>query len=228
MRKIRKVMLLIIVFAIALIMKEKAVYAESTIQVIPITTNNPVWTNITVSDAYDVCQKLNKNYSTLGTTSLKAHLTTNADWYAVSLLTYSTYGDRNASNTTGNKTGIINFGSKYTFTSSLMEGATSNNARKSLHEAISSNSPYVESIKNEENRDSNVLGRGLRNSEFLSNGYGKNLYYGGSGGTGYPVSIRSNLFGITLGGYRTGGDSYAEATGDSRTSATFRPVIWNK
>ena len=222
MRKIRKVMLLIIVFAIALIMKENTVYAESTIQVIP---DKSAWTSITVSDAYDVCQKLNKNYSTLGTESLKAHLTTNADWYAVSLLTYSTYGNRDASNTTGNKTGIINFGSKYTYTSALMEGSTTNDNIKSLYDNI--NTPYVESVKNGTNRSSNEPGRGLLSMEFLSGSFGTDWY---STQKGYPVCVRNSLFGFNIGSNNgsASGDNRSGSTGASTSSVTFRPVIWNK
>ena len=70
MRIVKKVMLLIVVFIMAVALKGNTAFAESAIQVIPITSTNPVWTNITVSDAYDVCQRLNKTTSTLGTDKL--------------------------------------------------------------------------------------------------------------------------------------------------------------
>ena len=221
MRKIRKVMLLIIVFAMALITKENTVYAESTIQVI---SGKSAWTGISVSDAYDVCQKLNKNYSTLGTESLKAHLTTNADWYAVSLLTYSTYGNRNADNTTGNKTGVMNFGKNYTYISSVMEGGTSKLKTASLYNALNQTppSPYVESVKKATNKNSNVLGRGLREAEFLDDGFGGSAYY--SSNTDYPICARKSLFGVFLGNSH----SYSSCTGNGMSGVTFRPVIWNK
>ena len=138
MRKIKKVMLLIVVFMIAVILKGNTAFAEYVIQVVP---NVSAWTAITASDAYDECQKLNTTSSTLGTTSLKAHLTTNADWYAVGLLTYSTYGSKNASNTTGNNTGIMNFGTKTTHTASLLEGTSSNSKWESIYNNV--NTTYV-------------------------------------------------------------------------------------
>ena len=226
MRKIKKVILLIVVYMIVVSMKANTAFAESTIQVIPVTTTNPVWTGITVSDAYDICQKLNKNYSTLGTESLKAHLTTNADWYAVSLLSYSSYGNKNASNTTGNNTGIINFGSKLTFTSSVMEGTTANDNRKSLYDNI--NTPYVESVKNNTDRVENETGRGLLAKEYLTGNLGY-VYYGNK--SNYPICVRGNLFGFMLGEtsdpLHTGWVDYG-ASGLGANNITFRPVIWNK
>ena len=198
MRKIRKVMLLIVVFMIAVSIKGNTAFAEYVIQVVP---NATPWTNINVSDAYDACQNLNQNYSTLGTTSLKAHLTTNADWYAVSLLTYSAYGNKSASNTTGNSTGIMNFGTQNTFTSSVMEGATTNDNIKSLYDNI--NTSYVETVKNNTNRAQNVPGRGLLEKEYLVSNLGGG-YFGDDGK--YPISLRKQLFGVGLGTYGGGQD----------------------
>ena len=219
MKVIKKIILLVLVFMVAAMLKGNSVFAEYVIQVIPTTNANPAWKSINVSDAYDACQNLNQSYSTLGTTSLKAHLTTNADWYAVSLLTYSAYGNKNASNTTGNKTGIMNFGTAYTFTSSVMEGTTTNDDRKSLYDNI--NTPYVESVKNSTNRASNEPGRGLLSKEFLSGSFGT-VYY--STQTAYPVSVRNSLFGFYLGN----NVNYGYSAGGARTDVTFRPIIWNR
>ena len=222
MRKIKKVMLLIVVFMIAVILKGNIAFAEYVIQVVP---NATAWKNISVSDAYDECQKLNTTSSTLGTTSLKAHLTTNADWYAVSLLTYSVYGNSNSSqksnNTTGNSTGIMGLGTR-TFTSSIMEGSVTDDRRKSLYDNI--NTSYVESIKNGTNRESNAPGRGLLSKEYLSSNYGT-INYGN--GTGSPVMTRSGLFSAWVGS-NAGADVYNSSTGEATESVTFRPVIWNK
>ena len=221
MRTMKKIMLLTICFIMALILKGKTVFAKSVIQVVP---NVEAWNNIKVSDAYDTCQDLNADYSTLGTDKLKAHLTTNADWYAVSLLAYSDYGDTSASNTTGNKTGIINFGTKYTFTSSVMEGTSTNENTTSLYNNIGTQ--YVESVKNNTNRALNELGRGLLSNEMLSGSLGK-VYY--STKTSYPVSVRNSLFGFSLGSPMTGGfGQYDSSNGGSYSNVTFRPVIWNK
>ena len=221
MRKIRKVMVLIIVFVIAVSIKGNTAFAEYVIQIKPGTS---AWTEISVSAAYDECQKLNQTSSTLGTTSLKAHLTTNADWYAVSLLTYSAYGARSANNTTGNSTGIMNFGSTWTFTSSVMEGSSSNDNRKSLYDNI--DTPYVESVKNATNRASNEPGRGLLSNEMISTSYGGANY---SNAGNYPVCVHTNLFGFYLGyGTETWGIYGAGCAGNANVRTTFRPVIWNK
>ena len=199
MKIIRRIIMLIVILMIAVTLKGNTAFAEYVIQVVPTSNANPAWKSINVSDAYDACQNLNQTYSTLGTTSLKAHLTTNADWYAVSLLTYSAYGNKNASNTTGNKTGIMNFGTSYTFTSSVMEGTATNENRTSLYNNIGT--PYVESVKNNTNRASNEPGRGLLSNEMLSGSFGT-VYYANDGG--YPVSVRNSLFGFSLGNGNVG------------------------
>ena len=158
---------------IAVSVKGNTAFAKYVIQVVP---DKAAWTQINVSDAYDACQDLNTDASSLGhTENLKAHLTTNADYYAVSLLTYSAYGDRdaykNANNgsTTGNKTGIMNFGRMYSFTSAVMRESSSDSNRKSLYDNI--NTPYVETIEKASNRTQNLPGRGLlakESNEFTS------------------------------------------------------------
>ena len=217
MRKIKKVILLIVVFMIAVSIKSNTAFAEYVIQVVP---GQTAWKEITVSDAYDECQKLNTNSSTLGTTSLKAHLTTNADWYAVGLLTYSAYGNKSSSNTTGNSTGIMNFGTTWTFTSSIMEGSSSNANIKSLYDNI--NIPYVEEVKNKTNSEQNSPGRGLLVKEYISTSSGPRYY---NDGVTYPISVRSNLFGFGLGSVY---NSSNYSSGSANASVTFRPVIWNK
>lgn len=213
-----KIILIALIFVSMIAVNCTDVFAEYVIQVVP---DGTAWKNINVSDAYDACQNLNTTYSTLGTTSLKAHLTTNADWYAVSLLTYSAYGNRNANNTTGNNSGIKNFGTNYTFTSSLMEGYTSSSYRTSLENAVASGSPYVETVKNATNRNSNQAGRGLLASEHLTEEYGSAIY---ENSTNYPVLIRTSLFGFAVGR----GNWWCLISEGYASDATFRPAIWNK
>ena len=226
MRKVKKVMLLIVVFMIAVSIKGNTASAKYVIQSVP---DKAAWTSINVSDAYDACQDLNTDASSLGhTENLKAHLITNADWYAVSLLTYSAYGDREKyrnggsfnGSTTGNKTGVMKFGYNSTFTSSVMEGSTTNLNRTSLHNNIGT--LYVESVKNKTNRILNEQGRGLLENEILSGSFGT-IYYNTK--TAYPVIVRSRLFGFSLG--EEGYYGYSD-DGAAHSSVTFRPVIWNK
>ena len=230
MNKIKRLILLIIVFIIVVLLKGNIVFAESTIQVVPTKNDDKnstvsAWTDISVSNAYEICQNLNKNYSTLGTDKLKAHLTTNADWYAVSLLAYSAYGNRDASNTTGNKTGIMRLGTLDTFTASLMGEASSNINIKSLYDNLALKSPYVEKVETYTNRLQNSKGMGLLESEYFVTNKGGYLY---ADSVSLPVCTRHNLFGITLGkgSWQYGG--YDHSNGSPKTEVTFRPVIWNK
>ena len=90
-----------------------------------------VWTGITVSDAYDACRGLDVVGSALGTDKLDPHLALNKDWGAVAYLAVSSIGNVGTSNlptvtigensyttTTGNLTGVMNFGKTNTYTSS--------------------------------------------------------------------------------------------------------------
>ena len=232
MNKIKRLILLIIVFIIVVLLKGNIVFAESTIQVVPTKNDDKnstvsAWTDISVSNAYEICQNLNKNYSTLGTDKLKAHLTTNADWYAVSLLAYSAYGNRAASNTTGNKTGVMNFGTMKTYTSALIGDAASAINIKSLYDNLALKSPYVEKVETKTNRNNNILGRGLLENEYFVTNRG-NVTYGDT--ITYPVCVRTDLFGFTLGGqdWASISNPYTSASGWPFSNVTFRPVIWNK
>ena len=234
MRKIKKVILLIVVFMIAVSIKGNTAFAKYVIQVVPTKNYNSkstvsAWTGINISDAYDACQDLNTDTSSLGhTENLKAHLTTNADWYAVSLLTISSYGNKSAGNTTGNKTGVMNLGTNnlYTYTASVMEGSTTNTDRKSLYDALNANppSPYVEVFEKKENRSNNLPGRGVLEKELVSTSYGT-IRYANDNNYAYPVGIRSNLLGFNINNFS---NVSTRSSGASANDVTFRPVIWNK
>lgn len=224
MKLTNKIILIVLISLSMIFINCNNVCAEYVIQVVP---NETAWTNISVSDAYDACQNLNTTYSTLGTESLKAHLTTNADWYAVSLLTYSAYGDKSNINktTTGNNSGIVNIAT-LAFTSSLMYGYNDSNPYISkLVENI--NTSYVETVynvKDEELRSNNIPGRGLLESEYITSAYGT-IYSASS--TGCPVVCRQNLFGFWL-GHSVDHTNMIGAKGAANPNTTFRPVIWNK
>ena len=74
------------------------------------------WTNINISESYAECESLNSPTSTLGTSALKAHLTTDADWSAMAIFSVSQYG---GATTTGNSSGIYNVGSNWTQTTGI-------------------------------------------------------------------------------------------------------------
>lgn len=217
-KKILTTIMLIMLYTLAFCQCVKAeTEVKATIQIKKDATS---WTSISVSDAYDKCQELNDDNSALGTTqsNVMAHLSTNADWYAVSLLTLSEYGSKNEYNTTGNNSGIMNFGAKTSFTSGIMED---------WEETISSNyqslidnkdTKFVEKIKTSTERESNKAGLGFRASEVLSG----TVYYGD--GVSYPISVRRGLFAFHVGHSASGG----LASGAPNIGLTFRPVIWVK
>ena len=87
------------------------------------------WTNINISNAYAECEALNAATSTLGTTTLSAHLTTDADWSAMAILSVSQYGKATTNSpakTNGNNSGIFNIGSKWNFSTGILNTATKN------------------------------------------------------------------------------------------------------
>lgn len=213
-----RIIIIALIFVSVIAINCTSVFAEYVVQVVPNATG---WNYISVSDAYDACQNLNTTYSTLGTTSLKAHLTTNADWYAVSLLTYSAYGAKSPGNTTGNKSGITNMGEHWQspiyWMSALVEGYTSNTYIESLANAAAAGSPYVEIVKKSTDRASNQPGRGLLLSECVTTTRGdiSGRYGNNSGAMG-----RYDLFGLYVGNTHN--------TGAASQYVYFRPAIWNK
>lgn len=218
----KKILTTAILIVFGILLFGQSVKAETEVKTtIQIKNGATSWTSISVSDAYDKCQELNDDNSALGTTSsnVMAHLSTNADWYAVSLLTQSDYGSRNNNNTTGNNSGIMNFGSKWTFTAGIMEDNTQ--ATNDNYQSLINNkdTKFVEKLKNEANRENNKPGLGFRASEILSSGI--NHYENDF--NNYPISVRNSLFGFLVGDFGT-----ALASGAPSSIVTFRPVIWVK
>ena len=109
-----------------------------------------IWTNITASDAYNVCQSMKSGTSSIGSGALNPHMSTPQDWDAVSVLAISNYGDSNYDSqgsyggyksTTNNATGVMGFGiynaqngitPAYTFTSGIMAHASNDSRRQAL------------------------------------------------------------------------------------------------
>ena len=196
--------------------------AETTIRM-QVVNGGALWNNITVSESYEECEKLNSSTSTLGTSSLKAHLTTDADWSIMAIFSVSQYGGTNSNQpnqTTGNKSGIYNLGN-YVQTTGILETATSKSTSYISGLFDGDNvKPYVKKWSTDAESTSfrgNFVGFketwGWYNSE--------TSFFGKS--SGYPVSIKSGLFGGRFGNDNT----YAFAAGKGSSLATFRPVIWN-
>ena len=124
------------------------------------------WTNISVSSAYKVCYEMRASSSTLGVNSLDPHLALNKDWGAVAYLAMSSYGavkdktgptevavpgtETTYTSTTGNATGVMDFGKTYTFLAGVHEtGLESANYKEYRTELIANkNSKYVELLPN--------------------------------------------------------------------------------
>lgn len=180
------------------------------------------WTNINISESYAECESLNSPTSTLGTSALQAHLTTDADWSAMAIFSVSQYGgatDNFPKTTTGNSSGIYNVGSNWTQTTGILSTANKNST------------PYVSGLFNDDGSvkkyirqwpstraETNFVGFLDSSSNGTYGWMGGNSAWGSS--NSYPVSIKIGLFGVYIGyNYYT--------TGGAFSNLTFRPVIWN-
>lgn len=182
------------------------------------------YTSINISESFDICYNLRDGTSTLGTCDLDPHMATSLDWGAVAYLAQSRYGGNSLSvttNTTGNKSGVMNLGS-YTQTATIFESRskTSTNAtsyRYRLEEALADAnlSKYVDVISNTVDADT-TKGRAIAETK---NWYGATYSFNNTNNTDYPIIIRDSLFGVS--------NTYSNTTGQAHSSLSFRPVIWN-
>lgn len=184
----------------------------------------PAWTNINISESYAECESLNSPTSTLGTSALKAHLTTDADWSAMAIFSVSQYGgatDNSPKTTNGNSSGIYNVGSN-TQSTGILSTANKNST------------PYISGLFNEDGSvkkyikqwsttraETNFVGFQDSSAQGTYGWMGGVADWGTS--TSYPVSIKSGLFGVIVGN----GSHGNSPSGGAFSYATFRPVIWN-
>ena len=216
----------IITFILIMFCGIKNIYAaEGTLRMQ--VNNGTPWININVSQSYEACENLNKSTSTLGTTLLQAHLTTDEDWSAMAIFSVSQYVGatvNSPSTTNGNASGIYNVGRMMTQTTGLANTATANSNMYifGLFNEDGSTKKYVRKDWNLADRESNsYVGFKVNNGTWAWMG-GRN-YWGTD--TKYPVSVKLGLFGVAIGGYFS---SYGSvASGEPNGSTTFRPVIWN-
>lgn len=186
------------------------------------------WTNINISESYAECESLNSPTSTLGTSALQAHLTTDADWSAMAIFSVSQYGGATSNSpgtTTGNSSGIYNVGSNFTQSTGILSTANKNST------------PYISGLFNEDGSvkkyikqwsttraETNFVGFQDSSAQGTYGWMGGCRSWGTS--TSYPVSIKSGLFGAIFGS-SNGGAGYGGASGGANSNVTFRPVIWN-
>lgn len=161
----------------------------------------PAWTNINISESYAECESLNSPTSTLGTSALKAHLTTDADWSAMAIFSVSQYGGATTNSpetTTGNSSGIYNVGSKWTQSTGILSTANKNST------------PYISGLFNENGSvkkyikqwsttraETNFVGFQDSSSQGTYGWMGGTTSWGTS--TSYPVIIKTGLFGVHVG-----------------------------
>lgn len=182
------------------------------------------WTNINISESYAECESLNSPTSTLGTSALQAHLTTDADWSAMAIFSVSQYGGATSNSpgtTTGNSSGIYNVGSNWTQSTGILSTANKNST------------PYISGLFNEDGSvkkyikqwsttraETNFVGFQDSSAQGTYGWMGGTTWWGTS--TSYPVSIKNGLFGVGIG---YGNIIYT--SGGAFSNVTFRPVIWN-
>lgn len=182
------------------------------------------WTNINISESYAECESLNSPTSTLGTSALQAHLTTDADWSAMAIFSVSQYGGATSNSpgtTTGNSSGIYNAGSNWTQSTGILSTANKNST------------PYISGLFNEDGSvkkyikqwsttraETNFVGFQDSSAQGTYGWMGGTTWWGTS--TSYPVSIKNGLFGVVI-----GGSGAVSASGGAFSNVTFRPVIWN-
>ena len=178
------------------------------------------WTNISISDSYEECESLNSPTSTLGTSALEAHLTTDADWSAMALFSVSQYGGSTSNSpaqTNGNSSGIYDIGYYSIRTTGI------------LYTADSTSTEYASGLFNADGTVKKYIKKWPTNREetgfvgFIDTWgwHGAAKSYGDR--NQYPISSRSGLFGVTFGW----GDYNGGSTGQMLSNETFRPVIWN-
>lgn len=181
------------------------------------------WTNINISESYAECESLNSPTSTLGTSALQAHLTTDADWSAMAIFSVSQYGGATSNSpgtTTGNSSGIYNVGSNWTQSTGILSTANKNST------------PYISGLFNEDGSvkkyikqwsttraETNFVGFQDSSAQGTYGWMGGTTWWGTS--TSYPVSIKNGLFGVGI------GFGSNVASGGAFSNVTFRPVIWN-
>ena len=202
-----------------------ATSVNAAIEIKPGTTTH---TNISANNSFQYCYNMRNPTSSLGNNTLDPHLTLNKDWGAVAYLGLSGYGSVSSdkgstttidgtsyTTTTGNPTGVLNFGKNHTQTSSLIQGYKEGTWGIYFGNLINNlNTGYTETI-------TSTNTRGLATSEtkgWCSSSELDTLV------ADRPINIRTNILSYGRGGYNSG---YGSAAGNAYADTTYRPVLWN-
>ena len=230
--------------AILIILISICTYNYAAIEIVPSKNQGKdALCNTTISNSYLLCQGMTGQGESLQGATVKPHLATNKDWGAVSYLANSMYGTNTQGgnngiivtidgvkyySTTGNETGVMNWGSnpnnEYIDTQTsgiinLYDNAKSS-AKDNVMEIFKNlDTIYVERIKTENLTPQNTLGMAMGETREIYSSL-----YGTGKDSNHPISFRSGLFGFRVGNFNNG-VHFASGQADSRV--TFRPVIWN-
>lgn len=233
----KKKIFLINIAIIVIILLGRTSYAA--VSIVP---GTDVMVNISSTDAYLSCRNMKNTGESLYGTTVEPHLTTNADWGAVSYLSNSAYGTNTAGgntgiivniddvdyySTNGNITGVMNWGANpndsylYTKTAyvgkAFLNSGVGNSYLKELINEANNNSRFVDVFDNP-----NVKGTAMAETLQVcvtTRGYSNVTTPERSTGS------REGLFGYTFGQL---GNHYGMASPAGHGDLTFRPVIWNK
>ena len=229
--------------AILIILISICTYNYAAIEIVPSKNKGQdALCNTTISNSYLLCQGMTGQGESLQGATVKPHLATNKDWGAVSYLANSMYGTNtegknngvtvsingiNYYSTTGNETGVMNWGSnpnaeKYTQTAGIINTYDNMNstAKDNVTEIYNNrNSSFVDIVKTDDFTAQNTLGMAMGETRGIYSSWAYASTY-----KDYPISIRSGLFGFSVGSYGYY-NSLTSGLADSRV--TFRPVIWN-
>ena len=210
--------ILVLIIGIIAVYYTKSYCVESGSVRMQIKEGGTVWNNIDISSSYAECESLNSASSTLGTTLLKAHLTTDADWSAMAIFSVSQYGgvtSNSPAQTNGNKSGIYNIGTNWTQTTGILSNASATSTAY-LSGLFDNGNPkrYIRQWSTNRTQTNFV---GFTDTWGWLQG---ETNWGSS--ASYPISMKHGLFGVVIGGVdgnKTSGGPY--------NNVTFRPVIWN-
>lgn len=227
--------------AILIILISICTYNYAAIEIVPSKNQGKdALCNTTISNSYLLCQGMTGQGESLERSVVKPHLATNKDWGAVSYLANSMYGTNTQGrnnglevtingvkyySTTGNETGVMNWGSnpnaeKYTQTAGIINTYDNLNstAKDNVTEIFKNQDTiYVERVKTENFTSQNTLGMAMGETRGIYSSWA-----GAAKDSNYPISIRSGLF-----GFYVGYNFYSNTSGLADSRVTFRPVIWN-
>ena len=184
-------------------------------------SSDAVVTNRTISDFYVMAEGLKDDGQGLEGTSVDVKMANNYEWAVVSYFANSAYGSRNNGNTTGNVTGIMNFGSRYTYTAGIIKSYASKTLTTVGNLTLDPTRNVIL-----ENAGTNKIDKFDKSISYLQAaadiGGGEGNRIGDK--AEYPYSIRYGFFGVN-GGWQANASGYS--TGQAWSNVTFRPIIWN-